>query len=424
MKASWTKTTLGKLQAKGQANIQTGPFGTMLKASEYSDFGVPVVSVGEIRSGYLQISNRTPTVANETKIRLPQFVLEEGDIVFGRKGAIDRNAIINEKQSGWFLGSDGIRLRLSENIDSVFVSYQLRSSSVGKWLLQNSSGSIMPSLNQKTLDRLPIWLPEIKEQKKIAAILSALDAKIDLNNRINAELEAMAKTLYDYWFVQFDFPDKNGKPYKSSGGKLVWNKELKREIPEGWEVTDLGVLEKNIITGKTPPKENPEYFGGEIPFITIGDIRGNMHVVETAETLSNKGADYQKNKYLRKGAICVTCIASPGLVGFTSELSQTNQQINSIECEKEENRYYLYFAIKDYFVTSKAKTGNTFANMNKGDFASIRIIKPSEEILLNYMDKVKSSFELILNNSLENKHLSSLRDWLLPMLMNGQVKVS
>jgi hypothetical protein len=265
---------------------------------------------------------------------------------------------------------------------------------------------------------------EYPTQQKIAAVLSALDYKIELNNRINAELEAMAKTLYDYWFVQFDFTDKNNKPYKSSGGKMDWNPELKREIPERWKVCNLGDFEINIITGKTPPKTKPAYFNGEIPFITIGDIRGNMHVVETEETLTKLGADYQSNKYINKGAICVTCIASPGLVGFASELSQTNQQINSIECGKDENRYYLYFAIKDFFVASKAKTGNTFANMNKGDFASIRIIHPADDTIIKFMSTVKSSFELILNNSLENRTLSSIRDWLIPMLMNGQVKVA
>jgi type I restriction enzyme S subunit len=109
-----------------------------------------------------------------------------------------------------------------------------------------------------------------------------------------------------------------------------------------------------------------------------------MYVVKTEETLSKEGADYQGNKYINKGAICVTCIASPGLVGFASELSQTNQQINSIQCEIQENRYYLYFAIKTFFETSQAKAGNTFANMNKGDFASIRIILPPSDILLNY----------------------------------------
>ena len=282
MNSDWVKTSLGELQAKGLADIQTGPFGTVLKASEYSDHGVPVISVGEIKYGHLQVSDRTPNVSEKTKKRLPQFILETGDIVFGRKGAIDRNAIIREEEAGWFLGSDGIRLRLSEEIDSVFVSYQLRSAAAGKWLLQNSSGSIMASLNQKVLDRLPIWLPKTDEQKKIAAVLSALDAKIDCNKRINAELEAMAKTLYDYWFVQFDFPDANGKPYKSSGGKMVYNATLKREIPAGWSNSSVLAV-ADLLGGGTPTKKKPEYWGGSIPFFTAYSTPTQPHI--TIETL-------------------------------------------------------------------------------------------------------------------------------------------
>jgi len=285
------------------------------------------------------------------------------------------------------------------------------------------SGSTLPSMTKSAYQDIEVYLPSLDIQKKTTAVLSALDAKIELNNRINAELEAMAKTLYDYWFVQFDFPDENDKPYKSSGGKMVYNETLKREIPDGWKAKELGDIEGNIITGKTPPKKNPEYFEGNIPFITIGDIRGNMHIVSTEETLSKLGADFQRGKYLNRGAICVSCIASPGLVGFATELSQTNQQINSIECQKEEHRYYLYFAIKDFFIASKAKTGNTFPNMNKGDFSSIQMVSPDEDHLRKFMQKVKPSFELILNNTLQNQQLTQLRDWLLPMLMNGQVTV-
>jgi type I restriction enzyme S subunit len=185
----------------------------------------------------------------------------------------------------------------------------------------------------------------------------------------------------------------------------------------------LGDYEKNIITGKTPPTDNKSFFNGKIPFITIGDIRDNIYVVDTEETLTESGAQHQKSKYINKGAICVTCIASPGLVAFASESSQTNQQINSIECEREENRYYLYFMLKDYFLFAKAKMGNTFANMNKGDFSAIPVVVPKHEILIQYMNLVRSSFEVTLNNYLVNKSLSSLRDWLIPILMNGQVKV-
>lgn len=271
MNSDWLQTTLGELEGSGDADIQTGPFGTVLKASEYSSNGVPVISVGEIRHGYIDISDKTPKVSAEITQKLPKFILKSGDIVFGRKGAIDRNSIINEGQCGWFLGSDGIRLRLSDGIDSHFVSYQFCCSSVGKWLLQNSSGSVMPSLNQKTLNRLPLWLPSLEDQQAISNILSAIDKKIELNNKINAELEAMAKLIYDYWFVQFDFTDANGNPYKSSGGKMVYNETLKREIPGGWDVFQLSsILKSNYSSiGK-----NDSYH--EIEYLDTGSLTKNI----------------------------------------------------------------------------------------------------------------------------------------------------
>ncbi|EKF9429062.1 TPA: restriction endonuclease subunit S [Vibrio cholerae] len=290
--------------------------------------------------------------------------------------------------------------------------------------LRNLSSGVRKNLNSNDIKNYPIRLPEnLDNQKRIANVLNALDKKIELNNRINAELEAMAKTLYDYWFVQFDFPDANGKPYKTSGGKMVYNPTLKREIPEGWEDSTIGAIEPNIVTGKTPSKDNPEYFGGNVPFITIGDIRGNTYIVSTEETLTASGAATQKNKFLPEDSICVTCIASPGLVGFVTTPAQTNQQINSVVCSNQINKYYLYFAIKGYFEGAKAKTGNTFSNMNKGDFSAIVILKPSDQALQDYHLKAYPLFEKIKLKSLENKQLVKLRDWLLPMLMNGQVTV-
>jgi type I restriction enzyme S subunit len=272
---------------------------------------------------------------------------------------------------------------------------------------------------------MEIEYPEdISCQQKIEAVLSSLDSKIEINNRINTELEVMDKTLYDYWFVQFDFPNENDKPYKTSGGKMVWNEELKREIPKGWNAISLEGFEKNIITGKTPSTKNNSYFNGDVPFICIGDIRGNMHIVETEITLTQSGAKTQLNKFIPQGAICVTCIASPGLVGFATKNSQTNQQINSIVCENEENRHYLYFYLKDYFKYARAKTGNTFANMNKGDFSSIKVIIPQKDILDNFHVHIDDSINKILSNTIQNQKLIELRDWLLPLLMNGQLKVN
>ena len=254
--------------------------------------------------------------------------------------------------------------------------------------------------------------------------LKKIDAKIDCNSRINAELEAMAKTLYDYWFVQFEFPDASGKPYKSSGGRMVYNDVLRRAIPAGWKANSIGGFEPNIVTGKTPSTVNPEYFNGSVPFVTIGDIRGNTYIIKTEQSLTFEGANTQKNKYLPENAICVSCIASPGLVGFVIEQAQTNQQINSIICEKSYVRYFLYFWIKGYFACAKAKTGNTFANMNKGDFSDILIVEPNKPILENFHNKLLPLFETIKVKSKENQQLTQLRDWLLPMLMNGQITVA
>ena len=296
---------------------------------------------------------------------------------------------------------------------------------IKKEIQKSASGSIQDNINIDYLSKMRIKVPEKEYQDKIVDLLSSIDKKILLNNQINQELEDMAKTLYDYWFVQFDFPDQNGKPYKSSGGKMIYNPELKREIPEGWEVETLKDFESKIITGKTPSRANSDNFGGEIPFITIGDIRGNTFIYSTSETLTDLGASVQQNKYLPEGSLCVSCIATVGEIGFTTEWSHTNQQINSIVFEDEMNRYYLYFALKNYFenANASAKTGNTFANMNKEDFSGIRIILPRNEIKNNFHKMTEPYFAQIKCLQGQNQELIQLRDWLLPMLMNGQVKV-
>ena len=318
--------------------------------------------------------------------------------------------------------ADVLVFKTKEGYLTNFIYYALLRDDFFVHAMNGSTGTKMPRGDKDHL--LEFLIPDFDyaQQEKISQTLSVLDAKIALNKKINFELEATAKLIYDYWFVQFDFPDKNGNPYKSSGGKMVYNEDLKRDIPERWRVKELSEIEPNIITGKTPSTTNSENFGGEVPFICIGDVRGNMHITKTEQTLSKLGANSQPKKYVPKGAICVTCIASPGLVGFTTEDSQTNQQLNTLVCN-DINRYFLYFYLKDYFRFAKAKSGNTFANMNKGDFSSIKVIQARQESLGRFSNILNSLSNKILINSRENNMLEDLRDWLLPMLMNGQVKI-
>ena len=234
----------------------------------------------------------------------------------------------------------------------------------------------------------------------------------------------MAKQLYDYWFVQFDFPNEEGKPYKSSGGAMVWNEKLKREIPQGVDAKKIGDIENNIITGKTPSCADEDNFGGDIPFVTIDDIRGNLFVFEAQRTLSIKGADSQEKKYLPIGSLSVSCIGTIGIMGFVVRLAQTNQQINSIVFEHEYNKEFLYFSLRLYFENAKAKTGNVFANMSKEEFASIIVAYPPMQTLQAFHNKVAPIFDSIKNNIEEINTLTKQRDELLPLLMNGQATVN
>lgn len=379
--------------------------------------------------------NKCGYISQERYAESPEIQLMEDDILISKDGTLGKIGFVKylDKPSTVASGIFVLRNVRKDILDTDFLYHFLKSHFFKDFIYRNkAAGSTINHLYQRDLEKLSIELPALNAQIKISDLLNALDAKIELNQRINAELEQVAKTLYDYWVVQFEFPASfsplgetgEGLGYKSAGGKMVWSEELKREIPLGWETKNLEDIENNIVTGKTPSTSNPEYYNGDIPFITIGDIRGNMHVVDTQIKLSETGAETQRNKFIPKGSLCVTCIASPGLIGFATKDSQTNQQINSIVIQNEENRTYLYFALNDYFKFSKgAKTGNTFANMNKGDFSSIKLVHPDKSLLLNFEKIAKPMVEEILIRQLESQTLTELRDWLLPMLMNGQVAV-
>ena len=310
-------------------------------------------------------------------------------------------------------------------LDGRYLNALLHTDYAKKYFACNASGSGQRyALSVEALNSFPVPMIPLRNQERIGEIFSALDKKIELNRRINQNLEAMAKQLYDYWFVQFDFPNEEGKPYKSSGGEMVWNEKLKRNMPKEWCAMTIGEVENNIITGKTPSCADEDNFGGDIPFITIDDIRGNLFVFNSQRTLSTKGAESQTKKYLPSGSLSVSCIGTIGVMGFIAKLSQTNQQINSIVFENEHNREFVYFALKLYFENAKAKTGNVFANMSKDEFASIKVVYSPKQILQEFHNKVVAIFDNIKNNIDEINALTKQRDELLQLLMNGQAMVN
>lgn len=407
-----------KVQLKTLCNkIGDGLHGT----PNYSDNSdIFFINGNNLVNGKILISKNTMKVT-DSEWNNNFIELNKNSLLLSINGTIGELAFYNDEKV--MLGKSIAYLNFKTEIN-IFYYYYFQLKNIQKYFYQIATGSTIKNLGLKSIQDFEVPYPDKESWKPITRILSELDKKIKINNKINIELEAMAKLIYDYWFVQFDFPDENGNPYKSSGGKMVYNKELKREIPFGWGAGRLSDFEQKIITGKTPSTDDKNNFDGDIPFICIGDVRGNMYITKTKITLSEVGAASQANKFIPKDSICVTCIASPGLVGFATSESQTNQQLNSIVCSKKENRYFLYFYLKEYFKFSKAKMGNTFANMNKDDFSSILLPYPKDEIVDSFSKKVKSIFDLVLQNSNENDLLNEQRDWLLPMLMNGQVKVN
>jgi len=278
-------------------------------------------------------------------------------------------------------------------------------------------------LNLKT--QIPI---DSQTQRNIANILSTLDSKIELNNRINTELEAMAKTLYDYWFVQFNFPDENGKPYKTSGGKMVYNKELKRLIPEGWED---GTLESigEIIGGSTPSKAKNENFcfNTGTPWITPKDLsinKGKKFITRGECDVTDIGLKEASLKIMPKGTILLSSRAPIGYLAISRNNITTNQGFKSFVPKLYFSTEFIYYTIQNSINIIEANaSGSTFKEISSSVLKTIKTYLPPKIIIDNYNLKVSSIFKRQDKLEIENQHLTALRDWLLPMLMNGQVMV-
>ena len=264
------------------------------------------------------------------------------------------------------------------------------------------------------LENLKMLVPkDISDQRRIASILSSLDRKIELNNKINADLEEMAQAIFKNWFVDFE-PFKDGKFVDSELGM----------IPEGWKVGCLGDM-GSIVCGKSPSKANSNYYGGDIPFIKIPDMHGNVFVESSEDRLTEQGSLSQIKKLIPPYSLMVSCIATVGLVSINTKPSHTNQQINTIIPHNKSALFYLYQYIKnnEELLKNMGRGGTTTLNVNTKSFSNIRLLIPSEIALEQFHRVVEGLFKKIELNLHESRTLSLLRDTLLPRLMSGDLEV-
>ncbi len=302
--------------------------------------------------------------------------------------------------------NDVLVFKAKDNCYSVFLYYVLANDDFFKYATATSKGTKMPRGDKSSIMQYEVPCLDLETQKKIARVLGALDDKIELNNQINHNLEEQARALFKSWFIDFE-------PF---GGKM----------PEDWKWGTIRELSKEIICGKTPSTKNKEYFGCDIPFITIPDMHTNTYITQTERYLSEEGAASQITKMLSKNSICVSCIGTAGLVSLVADKSQTNQQINSIIPKHDVSPFYVYFAMKllRETINKLGQSGSTIVNLNKTQFEKIQVIIPQDKKMKEFNDAVVFYFDSILVNQKENINLIQLRDMLLSKFLCGEVDVT
>uniref|UniRef100_UPI000764BF78 restriction endonuclease subunit S n=1 Tax=Chryseobacterium indologenes TaxID=253 RepID=UPI000764BF78 len=287
--------------------ISMGPFGSNIKVDNFKSSGVPVLNGSNLTSHKL-VEDNFNYITEKKADSLGKANAKRGDIVITHRGTLGQVSFIpkNSKFERYVISQSQFRVRFNEKIDAAYFSYLMKSEYGQGKLLSFKNHVGVPALAQATTNfkNLEMFIHDISDQKKIASILSTLDDKIELNSSINAELEQMAKTLYDYWFVQFDFPNEDGKPYKSSGGKMVYNEVLKREIPESWEVEKIGSVLKTHLGG-TPSTKNENYWNGNIPWMNSGEV-ANFPLIRTEQKITKDAIKNSSTKLLQKGSVLLS----------------------------------------------------------------------------------------------------------------------
>ncbi|MCW1244655.1 restriction endonuclease subunit S [Pseudomonas sp. SAICEU22] len=389
----------------------------------WSERGKIVVRSFNIRSGKLDLSSTSYTDEKTFQERTLRAKPEGGDLIITREAPMGEVCIIPDGLE-CCLGQRMVLIKPNpEKITSEYLLYAMQSDFVQRQINQSDkTGSIVSNLRIPLLKELEI--PLVDQSEKIAVVLSTIDAKIDCNNHINAELEAMAKTLYGYWFMQFDFPDFNGKPYKSSGGKMVYNTTLKRIIPCGWSDSNILAV-ADLLGGGTPTKKKAEYWGGDIPFFTPTDADGQSFKFSTADYITDEGLKGSSTKVFGRHTIFITARGSVGKLALAGVDMAMNQSCYALRAKPGISHTFLFFLAKELIHHLQVKSsGSVFDSIVSNDIELTKLAIPTEDVIEKFAAVVEPAFEKIASNIQENLQLTQLRNWLLPMLMNGQVTVA
>ena len=354
-------------------------------------------------------------INDEAAQKLKGVTIEENDVLLNITGdSVARTCIVPFDILPARVNQHVAIVRPDRNIlDSVFLSYYLASPFMQTFMLGIAvgKGTSRNAMTKDMIAKFEVPCPPLEVQREIINIIKPYDDIIKNNKKQIRLLEEAAQRLYKEWFVDLRFPGHE-------------NVKIVNGVPEGWrkqKVLEFG----EIITGKTPSTAKEQYYGGNIPFVKIPDMHNCVYPITTETTLTTEGADIQKNKFIPKNAIMVSCIATVGLVNIAIESCQTNQQINSIILNDEQDLYYVFSTMKRLktLLEGVGSNGATMTNVNKTKFGNLEVLYPDFELRKKYFEYCKSLFEKIFTLSISIKKSAQARDRLLPKLMNGELEV-
>ncbi len=402
----WKEVRLGDI-----ADVQTGPFGSQLHKSDYIAEGIPCIMPTNIGSHLNFIVDGIAHVSEVDANRLSRHLTEFGDIIYARRGDIEKCAYVTTNEEKWLCGTGCLKIRCNNGVNSRFIAYQLSTAECKKWITGNAVGTTMLNLSKGILSNLPLLVPSHEDQRRIASILSSLDRKIELNNKINADLEEMAQAIFKNWFVDFE-PFKDGKFVDSELGM----------IPEGWKVGRLTDVIK-LMPGGTPKTSEPLYWdNGTIPFFSPKDVNG-VYCFATEKHITETGLNKCSSNLYPKDTIFITCRGTVGKVCLAACDMAMNQSNYAIKAIDGYSQYYVFFLVKSVVERLiKKSNGAVFSAITSKDFDE-EILIPSQKAVEDFTNMIDGFFRRIFTIGTENSRLSLLRDTLLPRLISGEIEV-
>lgn len=397
-------------------------YDSLHQTPKYTDSGYPMIRVKDLSEGFLDISKAVYVDKNDYDKFSKKYKPSKGDIIFSRVGSYGISSYVDDNIV-FCLGQNTVVIS-TNTIYSRYLYYLMISPIIKNQIEEKVGGSTQKTISLKSIGEFKLPIPSYESQIAIGDFLYRIDKKIELNNQMIATLEELAATLFKRWFVDFEFPDENGNPYKSSGGKMV-DSEL-GEIPEGWQngtLSDIG----EIVGGGTPSKKMIEYYiEGNIPWITPKDLseQKNTFISNGKTNITELGLKKSSAKMIPEKSVLFSSRAPIGYIAISTQPVSTNQGFKSIIPKKSKHYSFVYLLLKSQVnnIESRA-TGSTFKEVSGTIMKNFPIILPKESILNDFSKLTDSIFKLILNLEVNVNNLEQTRNLVLPKLLSGELEV-